>query len=91
METFLNILDGLAIARWEVIFFALLISVYTLMGLYRSCFIIAFGFTFYWGLKSFFSLSVGLSQRFLILYGVSGLVIIGLISLSYLFKECKRV
>jgi len=53
MEYFWNILDGLAIARWEAIFFALLIGVYILMGLFRSVLIITFGFTFYWGFKNF--------------------------------------
>ncbi len=46
MENLLIILDGLAIAPWEAVFFALLIGAYTVMGLYKSVFIMTFGFTF---------------------------------------------
>ncbi len=46
MENLWNILDGLAIAPWEAVFFALLIGAYTVMGLYKSVFIMTFGFTF---------------------------------------------
>lgn len=88
MENLWNILDALAIARWEAIFFALLIGAYTVMGLYKSLFVITFGFTFYWGFKNFAYLSESISEGALIIYVLSGLAVLGLLSLNYLLKEC---
>jgi len=87
MENLWNILDGLAIARWEAIFFALLIGAYTLMGLYKSVFVITFGFTFYWGFKNFAFLSETISEGTLVMYVLSGLTVLGLLSLNYLLRE----
>jgi len=89
METILTALNAVSIAPWEAVFFALLISVYVLLGLTRSCFMIIFGFTFYWGLKNFMSQSHGLSDGSLLLYVVSGLLVIGLVSLNYFLKEFR--
>jgi len=86
MENLWNILDGLAIARWEAIFFALLIGAYTVMGLYQSVFVITFGFTFYWGFKNFAFLSENVSDGTLLMYVLSGLAVFGLLSLNYLLK-----
>jgi len=87
MENLWNILDGLAIARWEAIFFALLIGAYTVMGLYKSIFVITFGFTFYWGFKNLAFLSENISEGTLIIYVLSGFAVLGLLSLNYLLKE----
>jgi len=87
MENLWNILDGLAIARWEAIFFALLICAYTVMGLYKSVLIITFGFTFYWGFKNFAFLSENVSEGTLVIYVLSGFAVLGLLSLNYLLKE----
>jgi len=87
MENLWNILDALAIARWEAIFFALLIGAYTVMGLYKSVFIITFGFTFYWGFKNFAYISESISEGTLIIYVLSGFAVLGLLSLNYLMKE----
>ena len=89
MENILATMSALSIAPWEAIFFALLISVYMLLGLGRSCFIITFGFTFYWGFKNFLSISHEFSQESLLLYAVSGLVVIGLVSLNYFLKDFR--
>ena len=86
MEFLLNMLDQLAIARWEAIFFALLIGTYAAMGLYKSVFIITFGFTFYWGFKNFAFLSGTISEVNLVVYVVSGLAVAGLLSLNYFLK-----
>ena len=91
METLSTIMEAMFIARWEAVFFVLLISVYMLMGLTRSCLIIAFGFTFYWGFKNFLYMTEGLSQKSLTLYVICGIALIGLVSLNYLLKEFKRV
>ncbi len=87
MENLWNILDGLAIAQWEAIFFVLLIGAYTVMGLYKSLFVITFGFTFYWGFKNFAYLSETISEGTLIIYVLSGFAVLGLLSLNYLMKE----
>ncbi len=87
MENLWNILDGLAIARWEAIFFALLIGAYTVMGLYKSIFVITFGFTFYWGFKNFAFLSENFSDGTLVIYALSGFAVLGLLSLNYLLKD----
>ncbi len=86
MENLWNILDGLAIARWEAIFFALLIGAYTVMGLYKSVFVITFGFVFYWGFKNFAFLSENVSEGTLVMYVLSGVAVLGLLSLNYLLK-----
>ncbi len=80
------ILDSIGIARWEVIFFALLVGAYSAMGLYKSVFVIAFGFTFYWGFKNFAFLSENLFADTLIIYVVSGFTILALLSLNYFLK-----
>lgn len=90
MDTLLALLDAMNIASWEAVFFVLLVSAYMLMGLTRSCLIIAFGFTFYWGFKNFLYLTDGLSQKSLTLYVICGLVLIGLVSLNYVLREFKR-
>ncbi len=87
MDTFLNILDGLAIEQWEIMLFGLLLGVYILMGLFKSVLIITFGFTFYWGFKNFALLSESISEGTLIVYALSGLAVVGLLSLNYLMKE----
>lgn len=87
MENLWTILDTLAIARWEAIFFALLIGAYAAMGLYKSVFVIAFGFIFYWGFKNFAFLSENLFEGTLVVYLVSGIAILGLLSLNYFLKE----
>ncbi len=87
MENLWNILDVLAIARWEAIFFALLIGAYTAMGLYKSVFVITFGFTFYWGFKNFAFISENVFAGTPVMYVVSGLAVLGLLSVNYLLKE----
>jgi hypothetical protein len=87
MENLWNILDVLAIARWEAIFFTLLIGAYTAMGLYKSVFVITFGFTFYWGFKNFAFLSETITEGTLTIYVLSGLAVLGLLSLNYVLKE----
>ena len=87
MENLLNILDGLAIAPWEAVFFALLIGAYTVMGLYKSVFVMTFGFTFYWGFKNFAFRFENISEGTLVMYVLSGLAVLGLLSLNYLLKE----
>ncbi len=87
MENLWNILDGLAIARWEAIFFALLIAAYTVMGLYKSIFVITFGFTFYWGFKNLAFIAENISEGTLVIYVLSGFAVLGLLSLNYLLKE----
>ncbi len=87
MENLWHILDGLAIAPWEAVFFALLIVAYTVMGLYKSVFVITFGFIFYWGFKHFAFLSENVSNGTLVLYVLSGFAVLGLLSLNYLLKE----
>ena len=80
MENLWNILDALAIARWEAIFFALLIGAYAAMGLYKSVFVIAFGFVFYWGFKNFAFVSDNLFEGTLVVYLVSGIAILSLLA-----------
>jgi len=87
MENLWNILDGLAIAPWEAVFFALLIGAYTVMRLYKSVLVITFGFTFYWGFKNFAFRSENISEGTLVMYVLSGLAVLGLLSLNYLLKE----
>ena len=90
METLLTLMEAMSIASWEAVFFVLLVSVYMVMGLTRSCLMIAFGFTFYWGFKNILYLTDGLSQKSLTLYVICGVVLIGLVSLNFLLKEFKR-
>ena len=90
MDNLLIMLEGLSIAPWEAAFFAFLMAVYILIGMYKSSFIIAFGFVFYWGCKNFISVSDGFSQRSLILYSICGIIIIGLVSLNHFLKDFKR-
>ena len=87
MEYLWDILDVLAIERWEAILFALLIGAYAAMGLYNSVLVIAFGFTFYWGFKNFAFLSDNIFEGTLVVYLVSGMAILGLLSLNYFLKE----
>ncbi len=93
IENLSEVLDSMLIAPWEVIFFGILASAYILMGLYKSCLIVTFTFTSYWGFKNLLNtltLSEGTSDGLIILYVLSGLAILGLIILNYLSKQLRK-
>ncbi len=92
METLNDILEGSAIAPWEVMFYAFLACGYVLMGLFRSFLLVTFVFTYYWGFKvllEILSFSEGVSQGTVTLYIGSGLTMFGLVSVSCLTKKAK--
>ena len=91
METLNEILDGLAIAPWEAMFYVFLACAYALMGLFRSFLLVTFVFTYYWGYKNLLAMSgsEGVSQSTLALYIGCGLVILALVSMNYLFDKAK--
>ncbi len=93
IENLSEVLDSMLIAPCEVIFFGILASAYILMGLYKSCLIVTFTFTSYWGFKNLLNtltLSEGTSDGLIILYVLSGLAILGLIIVNYLSKRLRK-
>ncbi len=95
MEIFQGIFDsGSIVTPLEAVFYTLLVTFFTLMRLAESCLVNTFSFAYYWGFKSLLSTlstSSVVSENTIVLYTVSGLMIFGLLHLSYfrndLFKR----
>ena len=93
MESIVEILQGLSIAKWEIVVYVSLMIGYVLMGLYQSVLMTTFGFTFYWGFKNLLNAlpaSSGTMQSPIVIYVLSGLVIVALLNVNYLLKGLKR-
>ncbi|MCH6544903.1 MAG: hypothetical protein IH796_02775 [Deltaproteobacteria bacterium] len=91
MEIFQGIFDsGSIVTPLETVCYMLLVTFFTLMRLAESCLVNTFSFAYYWGFKSLLSTlstSSVVSENTIVIYTVSGLVIFGLLHLSYLRKH----
>ncbi len=91
MEIFQGIFDsGSIVTPLEAVFYTLLVTFFTLMRLAESCLVNTFSFAYYWGFKSLLStLSTSsiVSGNTIVIYTVSGLIIFGLLHVSYFRKS----
>lgn len=94
MEIFQGIFDsGNIVTPLEAVFYVSLVTFFTLMRLAESCLVNTFSFAYYWGFKSLLStLSTSsiVSENTIVIYAVSGLVIFGLLHLSYFRKGIAK-
>ncbi len=95
MEIVQGIFDsGSIVTPLETVFYMLLVTFFTLMRLAESCLVNTFSFAYYWGFKSLLStLSTSsiVAENTIVIYTVSGLIIFGLLHLSYFRKhQIKR-
>jgi len=94
MEIFAGIFsDGSIVTPLEAVFYTLLVTFFTLMRMAESCLVNTFSFAYYWGFKSLLSTlstSSVISDNTIIIYTVSGLLIFGLLHLSYLRKHLVK-
>ena len=91
MEILQGVFDsGSIVTPLEAVFYTLLVTFFTLMRLAESCLVNTFSFAYYWGFKSLLStLSTSsiVSENTIVMYTVSGLIIFGLLHVSYFRKN----